>query len=270
MLIYILQAGLFFAFLGWITEKIKALNLPRLAFPSKPKKTITRTIRNYYTNKPVTDFIFSEPHFLIGGATGSGKSNLLQWLLVSLSGCGRCNRFILVDVKRVEFSRWAACQGFEVVTDSKQATSILHGITAEIETEYKRMQKAGLRESDKKFTVIIIDELADLMLSDERKQIEKDLQRIAQIGRAAHFKLIVASQLIRADIITLKVTSNITGRICLHCERPLESRQIINENGGEQLAQYGEGLFYSRGKLEKQKIPYISDEIINDQIKALI
>ena len=206
---------------------------------------------------------------MIGGTTGSGKSNLLQWILVSLTGTEKVNRFILIDIKRVELSQWKSVPGVQTVTDSHNAAAVLRGLCEYIENEYKRMEHNGERESRKPYTVVVVDEVADLMLSDDRKSIEKSLQRIAQIGRACRVKLILATQILRSDIITLKVSSNISGRVALRCKNALESRQIIGQAAAETLPIYGEGYFLNSKGLLHEVIPYISDSMIQEQINKL-
>lgn len=269
IIIYILCFGLLFEYAARliISVKQKIPALPPLVF--RRQKVRTYTAHNLITYPKLNNFIFSEPHILIGGTTGSGKSNLLQWILLSLTGTEKVNRYILIDIKRVELSQWKSVPGVQTVTDSHNAAAVLRGLCEYIENEYKRMERNGERESRKPYTVVIIDEVADLMLSDDRKSIEKYLQRIAQIGRACRVKLILATQILRHDIITLKISSNISGRVALRCKNALESRQIIGQAAAETLPIYGEGYFLNSKGLQHEVIPYISDDMIQQQIDKL-
>lgn len=267
LLLIVCGLYLFFKYAACIFSGLKNRTFPALPHIPKPPKKYTA--KNLITYTELNRFIFSEPHILIGGTTGSGKSNLLQWILLSLTGTNEVNRFILIDIKRVELSQWRHVPGVQTVTDSKTACEVLKGVCAYIDTAYRKMERNGERKSRKPYTVIVIDEIADLMLSDERKSIEKALQRIAQIGRACNVKLIAATQILRHDIITLKISSNITGRIALRCKNGLESRQIIGVPLAADLPQYGEGYFSNSSGLIREVIPLITDEQIKTQIENL-
>ena len=93
------------------------------------------------------------------------------------------------------------------------------------------------------------------MLSDRHKEVVSLLQHIAQIGRASNVRLWTATQVIRAEILPLKISSNVSGRVALRCRNALESRQILGEAGAEYLPRYGEALVYTCDGLQHIKVP---------------
>ncbi len=159
------------------------------------------------------------PHLLIAGSTGSGKSVALNGMLVSLL-C-KLNpeqlRLILIDPKRLEFASYAdiAHLLFPIVTDPKKAAPVLRWVVKEMEERYEKMATCGVRniliynmctqhqqhQERLPFIVVIIDELADLMMTVGR-EVEDSITRIAQMARAAGIHMIVATQRPSVDVIT--------------------------------------------------------------------
>ena len=199
--------------------------------------------------------ILSEPHFLIGGTPGSGKSVFLNTAVRSMTAAVPCNVFLL-DPKRVEFSdlaRLSACARHETTTDG--IYSALLEASGIMERRYREMERRGQKFTDRAPLFVVIDEVADLMLSPRKREIADLLQHIAQLGRAANIRMLIASQVIRADILSLKITSNINGRVALRCRNALESRLILGEPGAEFLPRYGEALIFTCDGLQKIKVP---------------
>ena len=206
-----------------------------------------------------------QPHLLIAGATGSGKSvvinGILQALLINHSPA-TC-RLILIDPKRVELVQYKhlphtvayASEPGEPERALKQAIAI-------IEDRYQYMQKHGLRKWDGADVYVIIDELADLMTTD-RKTIQPLLQRICQIGRAARVHVIAATQCPLATVIPTAIKVNFDSRVGLRCRSAQDSRNILGQTGCENLPRYGQGYYMTPEGLDRWTLPMFSDDDLN-------
>lgn len=206
--------------------------------------------------------IIAAPHTLIAGTTGSGKSNVLNGIIrqIMTDRTPQTARLYLIDPKRVELSVYKNTAFVDEYTaDSLYALAILDKAIAEIERRYKVMELQGIRDFHGTDIYIIIDELADLMISPENKEIRRKLQKIEQIGRAAAVHVIAATQAPNRQIIPANIVLNFTNRLALRCLSGIESRQIINVAGAEELPRYGQGLYLSPDGIERVDIPKTDD-----------
>lgn len=206
----------------------------------------TRTPKPPYTgtvSKLCLD-ILRQPHTLIAGATGSGKSVLINSLMYTALFSGPSEKqFILIDPKRVELNDYQylphviryASEPSGIVGALRQAEQIM-------ERRYKHMQRKRLKDYPGADVYIIIDEFADLMTTQKRDTLPI-LCRFAQLGRAARIHLILATQRPTRDIITGQIKVNIDSRIALRCPTAQDSRNIINVAGAETLPRYGSGYY---------------------------
>ncbi len=214
------------------------------------------------------------PHLLIAGATGSGKSVCLNAIITSL--LYRLHpeelRFIFIDPKMLELSVYDGIPHLEkpVVTNSKTAEKILNDTVLEMENRYRKLARAGVRNIEdfnlKKrellpYVVIIVDELADLMMSGTTRT-EALITRLAQMARAVGIHLILATQRPSVDVITGLIKANFSSRIAFQVASKIDSRTILDTNGAEKLLGSGDMLFLSTGTPEPQRIhgAFISGE----------
>ena len=222
------------------------------------------------------------PHLLIGGQTGSGKSACMNGLIVSLlySASPDDLRFILIDPKRVEFSKYSHMPHLlfdNIVTEPNDAYSALKWASNEMERRYMLMAKYGCSnlamynalpdvktgKSDKMaHIIIIIDELADLMLSTAKHEIEERIKVISAKARAAGIHLIIATQRPSSDVLTGTIKANMTAFIAFKVSTQLESRIILDTMGAESLVGQGDMLYFPSGYFEPRRIQgsFISDE----------
>lgn len=206
--------------------------------------------------------IIKAPHTLIAGTTGSGKSNVLNGIIrqIMTMHTPYTAEMYLIDPKRVELSVYRNTAFVsEYTSDSGEAIRILDKAIAEIERRYKVMEMQGQRDFVGRHLYIIIDELADLMISPENKKIRLKLQKIEQIGRAAAVHVIAATQAPNRQIIPANIVLNFTNRLALRCLSSIESRQIINMAGAEELPKYGAGLYLSPDGVKRVEIPLTED-----------
>ncbi len=222
---------------------------------SKLKIALGRTVNG----KPMIADIASMPHLLIAGATGSGKSVGVNSFLISLlyNNSPSELKFIMIDPKRVELKKYNNIPHLltPVITEPDKAATALRWCVAEMNRRYKILSELGHRNiteynSDKNITdkmpfiVIIIDELADLMMT-AGKEVESSICRIAQMARAVGMHLVVATQRPSVDVITGLIKANIPARIAFAVASGIDSKTMINRIGAEDLLGNGDMLYLS-------------------------
>ena len=198
------------------------------------------------------------PHLLIAGATGSGKSVMVNALIASL--LFRCRpdelRLILIDPKRVELSGYNGLPHLlvPVITEAEKASAALQWTVLEMENRYRLFAEAGARNiaaynegrvdpNDRiPFIVVIIDELADLMMQDGRST-EEPIVRIAQKARATGIHLVLATQRPSVNVVTGLIKANIPSRIAFSMASQIDSRTVLDAPGAEDLIGRGDMLF---------------------------
>ena len=177
--------------------------------------------------------ILKENHVLIAGATGSGKSVLLNNLIYTSLLQG--DQLILIDPKKVELSPYSQTENCILYADEKaEMISALEYAISIIERRYAEMKRRGLRLYDGRKVTVVVDELADLMLTCKR-EAQPLLQRIAQIGRASKVSLIAATQVPLREVIPTTIKANFDCRIGLRTACAQDSRNIIGVSGCEML-----------------------------------
>ena len=211
--------------------------------------------------KPIISDLTELPHLLIAGATGSGKSvcinNIILSILYKLSP--EKVKFLMMDPKRVELNIYNGIPHLliPIITDASQAIKVLNWSISEMEKRFKIFAEAGVRNLDGyneyvrnmnndteplPYIIIVIDELADLMLSSPVKA-EESLCRLAQMTRATGIHLIIATQRPSVDIITGSIKVNFPSRIAFAVSTQVDSRTILDVNGAEKLLGNGDMLF---------------------------
>ncbi len=213
--------------------------------------------------KPVTFDLKRQPHLLIAGATGSGKSVCVNSIIASLIYNYNPSylRFILIDPKMVELQIYNGLPHLltPVITESQSAQIALKWIIFEMDRRYKLLSQFNCRdierynnligtENDERrklpYIVTIIDELADLMMVSS-KEVEGSITRIAQKARAVGIHLVLATQRPSVDVITGIIKANFPARIAFQVAQKTDSRTIIDQNGAEKLLGKGDMLYQS-------------------------
>lgn len=207
--------------------------------------------------------ILNQPHLLIAGATGSGKSVLINSIIYNaLADSPAKVKLILIDPKRVELVKYRQlphCARY--ASEPEDMLQTLIDCIELMESRYKAMQKRGEVKSKAAHVFIIVDEFADLMTTQKRETLPH-LCRLAQLGRAANVHLILATQRPTRDIINGQIKVNMDARIALRCPTAQDSQNIIGCKGAEALPRYGYGYYSTPDGLRVVQIPMVAPEAI--------
>jgi S-DNA-T family DNA segregation ATPase FtsK/SpoIIIE len=254
---------------------------------AKSKFFLPLTIGRDVAGLPVFAGLDKMPHLLVAGATGTGKSVMINTILLSMlfKHSPEMLKLILVDPKRVELSLYNNIPHLitPVITDNKKVLGALRWAVSEMDRRYDQLSKSGSRDifsynakmasSDETlmpFIVIVIDELADLMVSYGR-DVEAAIVRLAQMSRAVGIHLIVSTQRPSVEVITGLIKANITTRIALQVASQIDSRTIIDMAGAEKLLGRGDMLFLSGDTSKPRRVqgPLVTEKEVKDAVEFI-
>ncbi len=235
------------------------------------KSKLTAALGMDVGGNPIHFDIGKMPHLLIAGTTGSGKSICINCIIVSILYKAKPEelKLILIDPKKVEFNMYKNIPHLycPIVSEPKKAAGALASAVAEMERRFELIEQAGVRdiasynaaaESDPTMEfmphmVIIIDELADLMMT-ARDEVETSICRIAQKARAAGIHMILGTQRPSVDVITGLIKANVPSRIACTVMSQVDSRTIIDVAGAENLIGRGDMLFAPVGASKPMRV----------------
>jgi len=241
------------------------------------KSPISLALGKDIAGKVIVADLHKMPHMLIAGSTGSGKSVCINDLIISMvyKASPSDLRMILIDPKVVELSAFSVLPHLliPVVTDPKKAAGALKWAVNEMVQRYQKFSKIGARDLARynelqqnpqdrlPKIVIIIDELADLMMVAP-DEVEDNICRIAQLGRASGLHLIIATQRPSADVITGLIKANVPSRCAFAVASAIDSRIILDCSGAEKLLGRGDMLFHANGAGKPVRVQgaFVSDE----------
>lgn len=237
---------------------------------------LTLALGQTIEGKPYVTDLAQMPHLLVAGATGSGKSVCLNTIITSILYRAKPSevRLVLIDPKKLELTLYKKLHHHHlttredlnenVITTLNNAISVLRSLEVEMERRYKILARIGVRNIDdynraiskgkipvgeegqlpKKlpYVVIVVDELADLMVTGAR-EVEEPIARLAQMSRAVGLHLILATQRPSVDVITGVIKANFPSRIAFQVTAKTDSRTILDRNGAEKLLGRGDMLF---------------------------
>lgn len=248
------------------------------------------------TGDVMCDDLAKMPHLLIAGATGSGKSVGINVMINSLLFRMKPQqvKFVMIDPKKIELAQYrglnrhflATCPDIdeEIITDSANAVIVLKSLELEMDMRYTKLAKAGVRHVDDynekvrsgkvhdsetlkhyqlPYIVVIIDELADLMITAAR-EVEEPIARLAQLARAVGIHLVLATQRPSVDVITGVIKANFPARVAYQVASRIDSRTVLDGPGADQLLGNGDMLYLPSGQPKPMRIQnaYLStDEV---------
>ena len=219
------------------------------------------------------------PHLLVAGATGAGKSVCINTIIVSILYKAKPDevKFILIDPKKLELATYKSLVGYHlitapdldeyVMTTAENAVGILDSAITEMERRFEVFAESRVRniqeyhlkqENDRElekipYIVVLIDELADLMMTSGRA-VEDPITRLAQKARAVGIHLVVATQRPSVDVITGLIKSNFPARISFQVSSKIDSRTILDQMGAETLLGRGDMLFLPPGSASPMRL----------------
>ena len=260
-------------------------------FKDKSKQLLF-TLGKDLMGEPVYCELNKMPHLLVAGATGSGKSVCMNTIIISylLRSNPKDLKIVLIDPKKVEFTPYHDIPHllWPVITDSDMASMMLKKAVVIMEERYDAFADAGVRDiksfndlvikhnasvgegeprmEKMPYIVIIIDELADLMMT-AKKEVEASIQRLTQLSRACGIHMIVATQRPSTDVITGLIKSNIPSRISFAVSSSIDSITILDQTGAEKLLGHGDMLYLPQG--ESGPIRVQGCFVTDDEIKRI-
>ncbi len=252
------------------------------------KSKLTVALGMDVAGSPVYMNVAKMPHLLIAGATGMGKSVCINTFIVSMLYKARPDevKFILIDPKKVELSIYNGLPHLlvPVVSDPKKAAGSLAWAVNEMERRFLLIEEVGVRDIDsyneitkddpeKEYMpkiVIIIDELADLMMT-ARDEVETSICRLAQKARAAGMHLVIGTQRPSVDVITGLIKANVPSRIACTVASQVDSRTIIDVSGAEKLLGRGDMLYAPVGCMKPTRVQgaFVSEKEIENIVEFL-
>lgn len=261
----------------WLKEVI---NSPK--FQNK-KLEIPIAVWKDVNGDPIVWDLAKMPHLLIAGQTWSWKSVWMNWFLVSLLYKFSPSelKMILIDPKMVELSIYNGIPHLltPVITNPDKALNSLKWAVAEMLRRYdlaKSVNARNLKEYNAKvskdeklpYIVLVVDELADLMMSWNKKEVESSIARIAQMARAVWMHLIIATQRPSVDVITWLIKANIPSRIAFTVASQIDSRTVIDKAWAEDLLWRWDMLYFPTWSMEPERVQWVLVE--TDEIESII
>jgi S-DNA-T family DNA segregation ATPase FtsK/SpoIIIE len=281
-------------------EKVRLKELMQLAPEAMSKMSIPLFLGKDASGEPLITDLAAMPHCLIAGTTGSGKSVCINSIIASILYLQRPDqvKLILVDPKMVEMAPFKEVPHLmcPLITDAARATSVLEWACEKMDERYEYLAEAGVRnikgyngltrqelverfapaseEEEARipkklpYIVIIIDELADLMMTSG-KEVEAHIVRLAQKSRAVGIHLILATQRPQANVVTGLIKSNMPARIAFRVSSKMDSRIVLDQNGADLLLGQGDMLFIPPGasKPIRSQGTFIDDRELRDTVR---
>jgi len=225
-----------------------------------PNGVLPFLIGEYIDGTPAWMDMAKNPHLLVAGTTGSGKSTFLHNLIFNSTLKDNIELF-LIDPKKIEFNTYENRKKItSIVYSYEEACSILEHLYVNMEQRYNLLSKFKFDVADKTFpkTLVIIDEIADLILQDKGQKFEMLLTRLAAKSRAAGIYLVVATQRPSVNVLTGLIKANFPARLSCKVSSRTDSQVILDEQGAGNLFGKGDALVKTPSmELKRLQIAYV-------------
>jgi len=250
---------------------------------SKNRSRLTLALGKDISGAPYVADLAKMPHLLVAGATGSGKSVSVNAMVLSIlfKATPEDVRFLMIDPKMLELTGYEGIPHLlaPVITDPKRAAGALKSVVTEMGKRYKSMAEKGAKNIEKynqiiseeepangdeakklPYIVVIIDELADLMMTSG-KDVEECLVRLSQMARASGIHIIIATQRPSVDVVTGLIKTNFPARMAFQLPSKTDSRTVLDASGAETLLGAGDMLYLPPGTSKLQRVHgvYVSE-----------
>jgi S-DNA-T family DNA segregation ATPase FtsK/SpoIIIE len=245
----------------------------------KPRKPLTVILGKDVEGQPIAIDLAAQPHLLVAGSTGSGKSVCLNAMITNMLLYNDPSRLrlLLIDPKMLELNVYNGVPHLllPVVTDAKESLRAMNWMVAQMEQRYRELARHGVRNIEQynakvesgeilgpdgeptdelmPYYVTIVDELADLMVQ-LGQDFEVPVTRLAQKARAVGLHLVLATQRPSVDVLTGVIKANIPCRIAFRVIQRNDSRTILDQNGAEQLLGRGDMLYLMPGRAQPKRV----------------
>ncbi|HRY82418.1 MAG TPA: DNA translocase FtsK 4TM domain-containing protein [Candidatus Moranbacteria bacterium] len=268
----------------------------------KRTSNLTLTLGQDVSGSSILGDLAKMPHLMIAGSTGTGKSVSINSIILTLlyQNSPEDLKFIMIDPKRVELSLYNGIPHLlaDVVVDNGKVINALKWAVGEMERRYRLLQDVGSRDINSyrekyksgykikrtdletketyeeelknlPYIIIVIDELADLMISSHGKEVESAIVRIAQMARAVGIHLIISTQRPSVEVITGLIKANIATRIAFQVATQIDSRTILDMGGAEKLLGNGDMLYLSTSSPKPKRIQgvFVSESEVKRVVK---
>ncbi|QHO66939.1 FtsK/SpoIIIE family DNA translocase [Pediococcus pentosaceus] len=258
--------------------------------PAHPEDPLKVPVGRDVSGNLVEANLVKMQHLLIAGATGSGKSVMINVIITGILMNARPDevKLILIDPKKVELGIYNDIPHLltPVVTDARKAAKALHKVVAEMQHRYdlfaelnQRNIKSyndfieeqnaadGMNRPKMPYIVVVVDELSDLMMVASN-EVEDAIIRLAQLARAAGIHMIIATQRPSVNVVTGLIKANVPSRIAFAVASGIDSRTIIDANGAEKLLGRGDMLFFPMGQNKPERVQgaFVSDHDVKEII----
>jgi DNA segregation ATPase FtsK/SpoIIIE, S-DNA-T family len=273
----------------WLREVVESPEF------SASKSKLSIALGKDINGRLMTTEMNAMPHLLIAGSTGSGKSVAINAFIMSLLYKSTPDqvRLILVDPKRVELTNYEGVPHLytPIISEPKLASNALRNAVREMENRLKLLAQKGVRNIDQynrlfedgytpslfadgteekplPYIVIIVDELADLMMTDGAN-VEESITRLAQMARAIGIHLVLATQRPSVDVITGLIKANFPARMSFRVATKIDSRTILDANGAESLLGRGDMLYLPSGSSRVLRVhaPFVTEKEIASTVE---
>lgn len=213
---------------------------------SKPEGLLPFLLGEQANGNPVWLDMATNPHMLVAGSTGSGKSVFLHTLIANVMKRNDINLYLVDPKQGVEFSKYSSvCNS--IVYDYESSVQLLEMLTEEVEHRYELFRRLNIKSiQDSPHVVpkilVIIDEVSDLMLQDTDKKFQHLLVKISQKSRAVGIHMVLATQRPSVDVLTGLIKANFPARVAFKVSSTIDSRVILDSVGAENLMNRGDGI----------------------------